>query len=406
MHEGRGELRMSWSLPRLALRGATCAKMATNMTFDCPNGRRLSRLALVLMLAAPSGCTPVRDGGSAAPAPPTRAPESAPRWGLVLHGGAGNIDPEMLAPERQAAYRATLEDALRAGHRVLEQGGESVEAVVAAITVLEDSPLFNAGKGAVFNHDGKNELDAAIMDGHTLAAGAVAGLHRVRNPIGLARRVMEKSPHVMLIGDGAEEFAKAQGIELVDPAYFYTEHRWQQLQRALETEKKEHSPSALQLPAGASEGLEPGELKFGTVGAVALDKHGHLAAGTSTGGMTNKRFGRVGDSPIIGAGTYANPNCAVSATGHGEFFIRHTVAHDICARMQYLGTPLEAAAKTVVMDVLVKAHGDGGVIAMDGEGHVAMVFNTKSMYRGFMGPDGAPTVEVFKNSPSGQAGGR
>jgi L-asparaginase / beta-aspartyl-peptidase len=317
---------------------------------------------------------------------------------MVLHGGAGNIDPEMLTPERQAEYRTVLEGALRAGHHVLDQGGESVEAVVAAITVLEDSPLFNAGKGAVFNHDGKNELDAAIMDGRTLAAGAVAGLHRVKNPILLARRVMQASPHVMLIGEGAEEFAKSQGIELVDPGYFFTEYRWQQLQRALEVEKKEHGPSAQQLPAGASEGLEPGELKFGTVGAVALDKQGHLAAGTSTGGITNKRFGRVGDSPVIGAGTYANPGCAVSATGHGEFFIRYTVAHDLCARMQYQGTRLEAAAKTVVMDVLVKAHGDGGVIAMDGEGHVAMVFNTKSMYRGFMGPDGVPTVAVFKDS--------
>jgi beta-aspartyl-peptidase (threonine type) len=295
-----------------------------------------------------------------------------------------------------------MEEALRAGHRILEQGGDSVDAVVAAIRVLEDSRIYNAASGAVFNHDGKNELDAAIMDGHTLSAGAVAGLHRVKNPIVLARQVMAKSPHVMLIGDGAEEFAKAQGVELVDPGYFYTDHRWQQLQRALEreknekNEKKEHGPSSLRVPEGASEGLEPGETKLGTVGAIALDRHGHLAAGTSTGGMTNKRFGRVGDSPIIGAGTYANPGCAVSATGHGEFFIRHTVAHDICARVQYQGTPLEAAATTVVMDVLVKAHGDGGVIAMDGAGHAAMVFNTKSMYRGQIGPDGTPTFAVFR----------
>jgi beta-aspartyl-peptidase (threonine type) len=310
----------------------------------------------------------------------------------------------MLAPERQAAYRAALEDALRAGHGVLERGGESVDAVVAAITVLEDSPLFNAGKGAVFNHDGKNELDAAIMDGRTLAAGAVAGLHRVKNPIALARSIMERSPHVMLIGDGAEEFAKAQGIELVDPGYFYTEHRWRQLQRALEAEKHEHGPSARHTPGGADEGWERGELEFGTVGAVALDKHGHLAAGTSTGGLTNKRFGRVGDSPIIGAGTYANPGCAVSATGHGEFFIRYTVAHDICARMEYTGAPLEAAADTVVMDVLVKAHGDGGIIAMDAQGHLAMVFNTKSMYRGFIGPEGAPAVAVFRDSATGRGG--
>jgi beta-aspartyl-peptidase (threonine type) len=306
----------------------------------------------------------------------------------------------MLAPERQAEYRATLEEALRRGHHVLERGGTSVEAVTAAITVLEDSPLFNAGKGAVFNHDGKNELDAAIMDGSTLSAGAVAGVHRVKNPILLARRIMERSPHVMLIGDGAEDLARTYGIELVDPSYFYTDHRWRQLQRALEAEEQGIEPSAQRAPAGASEGVEPGELKFGTVGAVALDRHGHLAAGTSTGGMTNKRAGRVGDSPVIGAGTYAGPRCAVSATGHGELFIRYTVAHDICARMQYQGTPLAEAATVVVMDVLVKAHGDGGVIAMDGEGHRALVFNTKSMYRGSVGPDGVPSVAVFRDSPA------
>src|SRR6185437_2488958 len=200
---------------------------------------------------------------------------------------------------------------------------------------------------------------------------------------------------------GAEEFAKTVGVTLVDPSYFYTEYRWQQLQRALEAEKKEHGPSATRdgdpaTPPGASPGLEPGEWKLGTVGAVALDQQGHLAAGTSTGGMTNKRWGRVGDSPIIGAGTYASPTCAVSATGHGEYFIRYAVAHDICARVAYQGVPIEAAASTVVMDVIVKAHGDGGVIAMDGDGHVSMVFNTKSMYRGFVGADGVPSVAVLR----------
>jgi beta-aspartyl-peptidase (threonine type) len=350
-------------------------------------------MGLLLVPMALSACSPVR---SPAPAPhASLAPRKTLRWGLVLHGGAGSISPAMLAPERQAAYRATLEAALRAGHRLLAQGGSSLDAVQAAITLLEDSPLFNAGKGAVFTHDGKNELDAAIMDGHTLSAGAVAGLRRVKNPIILARRVMERSPHVMLIGEGAEEFAKAEGVEMVDPGYFFTEERWQQLQRALDAEKSGAHPAAQRIPDGASEGLSAGETKFGTVGVVALDQQGHLAAGTSTGGMTNKRFGRVGDSPILGAGTYANAGCAVSATGHGEFFIRYTVAHDICARMQYQGTPIEAAATTVVMDVLVKARGEGGVIAMDGEGHMAMVFNTKSMYRGFVGPDGAPSVAVF-----------
>jgi beta-aspartyl-peptidase (threonine type) len=221
-------------------------------------------------------------------------------------------------------------------------------------------------------------------------------VRRVKNPIVLARRIMERSPHVMLIGEGAEDLARAQGVEMVDPSYFYTEQRWQQLQRALEAEKKDHGPTARRVPEGASEGREPGELKFGTVGAVALDQHGHLAAGTSTGGMTNKHPGRVGDSPIIGAGTYADPGCAVSATGHGEYFIRYTVAHDICARVQYQGAALDAAASAVIMDTLVKAHGDGGVIAMDAAGHVAMVFNTRSMYRGFMGADGVPRVGVFK----------
>jgi beta-aspartyl-peptidase (threonine type) len=348
----------------------------------------LLRVSLLLALASTAAC-------AHAPAPPADTESLNPRWGIVIHGGAGNISPEMLAPERQAEYRATLERALREGYRILDRGGASVDAVVAAITVLEDSPLFNAGKGAVFTHEGKNELDAAIMDGRTLAAGAVAAVTRVKNPIVLARRVMDRSPHVMLVGQGAEEFAQAEGVTLVDPSYFYTEHRWRQLQRALEAEKKGPVPSASRRPGGASEGLEPGELKLGTVGAVALDQHGRLAAGTSTGGMTNKRFGRVGDSPIIGAGTYASAGCAVSATGHGEYFIRYTVAHDICARVSYLGMPIEAAAASVVLDELVEAKGEGGVIAMDGQGHVAMIFNTRSMYRGFMGADGVPSIEVF-----------
>jgi beta-aspartyl-peptidase (threonine type) len=328
--------------------------------------------------------------------------QEAPRWGVVIHGGAGNIDPETLAPERQAEYRATLESALRAAHHVLAQNGTSVDAVTAAILVLEDSPLFNAGKGAVFTHEGKNEMDAAIMNGHTQAAGAVAAVQRVKNPILLARSVMETSPHVLMIGEGAEALAKERGVPLVDPSYFYTEQRWKQLERAWKAEKQGGGPLSRRVPDGASEGSEAGEYKFGTVGAVALDKHGNLAAGTSTGGMTNKRTGRVGDSPIVGAGTYANPTCAVSGTGHGEFFLRYTVAHDICARAQYQGIPVEEAARAVVMDVLVKAGGEGGIIAMDGRGHATMVFNTKSMYRGTMGPDGVPTVSVFSDAAGAQ----
>jgi L-asparaginase / beta-aspartyl-peptidase len=324
----------------------------------------------------------------------------APRWGIVIHGGAGVIKRESLSPEREAAVRAVLSQSLQAGHAILAQGGTSLDAVTAAIRVLEDSPLFNAGKGAVFTHEGKNELDAAIMNGRTREAGAVAGLHHVKNPITLARAVMEKSPHVMLIGEGAEVFAKQQGVELVPESYFYTEERWQSLQRALEAEKKhQQAPPEQGQPQGPTsfwETPEGKDHKFGTVGAVALDQSGNLAAGTSTGGMTNKRFGRVGDVPVIGAGTYANERCAVSATGHGEYFIRYTVARDICSRMEYLDLPLLESANMVVMDVLVKAGGEGGVIAMDAQGNVAMPFNSAGMYRGYMGPDGMPTVAIFQ----------
>lgn len=326
-----------------------------------------------------------------------RAPQDidrpAPRWGIALHGGAGIIPRESLSPEREAAVRAALTEALQAGHTVLAQGGSSVDAVTATLRVLEDSPYFNAGKGAVFTHEGKNELDAAIMNGITREAGAVAGVRHVKNPISLARAVMEKSPHVMLIGEGAEAFAREQGVELVPEEYFRTEERWQALQRALEAEKQPQGP-----PPGPSTHAGPvdGEHKFGTVGAVALDQAGHLAAGTSTGGMTNKRPGRVGDSPLIGAGTYADERCAVSGTGHGEFFIRYTVARDICARVELQDLPLLESANHVVMEVLAEVGGEGGVIAMDAEGNVAMPFNTPGMYRGYMGPEGEPFVAIFK----------
>ncbi|KFA89100.1 isoaspartyl peptidase/L-asparaginase family protein [Archangium violaceum] len=324
----------------------------------------------------------------------------APRWGIVIHGGAGVIKRESLTPEREAAVRAVLAESLQAGHAILAKGGSSLDAVTAAVRVMEDSPLFNAGKGAVFTHDGKNELDAAIMNGRTREAGSVAGLHHVKNPIVLARAVMEKSPHVMMIGAGAEAFARQQGVELVDPGYFHTEERWQSLQRALEAEKQQQrTPPEQGQPQGPQTFWEhPAgqEHKFGTVGAVALDQAGNLAAGTSTGGMTNKRFGRVGDVPVIGAGTYANERCAVSATGHGEYFIRYTVARDICSRMEYLDLPLLESANQVVLDVLVKAGGEGGVIAMDAQGNFAMPFNSSGMYRGYMGPDGVAAVAIFK----------
>jgi beta-aspartyl-peptidase (threonine type) len=353
--------------------------------------------ALPALLLLPLGCASqqaaaaARDEAALASEP---APVRKPQWGIVIHGGAGVINRENLTPEREAQVRTKLTEALQAGHAILARGGTSLDAVSAAIRILEDSPLFNAGKGAVFTHEGKNELDASIMDGRTMAAGAVAGLRHVKNPIDLARRVMEQSPHVMMVGEGAEAFAKAQGLELVPPEYFHTEERWQQLQRALEKEKAAPAQPSSSLPP--SRDPATGEEKFGTVGAVALDQSGSLAAGTSTGGMTNKRYGRVGDAPIIGAGTYANPRCAVSATGHGEYFIRYTVARDICARLEYLDLPLQEAANVVVMDVLVRAKGEGGVIAMDAQGNVAMPFNSPGMYRGFMGMDGTPRVAIFK----------
>lgn len=300
---------------------------------------------------------------------------------LVVHGGAGVVAREV-TPEKEKAIRAELQKALEAGFAVLKSGGSSLDAVTATITPLEDSPLFNAGKGAVFNHDGRNELDASIMDGATLRAGSVANVHRVRNPILLARAVMEKSPHVMLVGDGAEAFAQSIGMALVDPKYFYTQERWQQLQDALKAEQAQTVA-----PAKAPH--------HGTVGAVALDRAGHLAAGTSTGGMTNKRYGRVGDSPVIGAGTYANSRCAVSATGWGEFYIRANAAHDICARVEYKGESVAQAADDVVLGVVPKLGGDGGVIALDADGNFATPFNTDGMYRGWIDREGKLHIAIF-----------
>lgn len=310
-----------------------------------------------------------------------------PRWGMVIHTGAGAFTLESFK-DRQAEMRSAMTDALTAGHAILAAGGTSLDAVQAAVVVLEDSPQFNAGRGAVFTHEGTNELDAAIMDGRTLAAGAVAAVTRVKNPIRLARLVMERSPHVLMVGDGAEAFAKEQGgIELVPESYFHTDLRWQQLQRALEQERAKQG--AMVQPR--SDGRE--DTYFGTVGAVALDQQGNLAAATSTGGLTNKRFGRVGDSPIVGAGTYANNrSCAVSATGTGEYFIRFTVAHDICARVEYRGTSAQQAADEVIQDVLTRAGGPGGVVGLDRLGTVVMSFNTTGMGRGYVGQDGQPVI--------------
>jgi len=316
-----------------------------------------------------------------------------PRLGFVIHGGAGVISRGSLSPEREKEYRAKLEEAVMAGYKALQAGKSSLDAVEIAIRILEDSPLFNAGKGAVFTNEGKNELDASIMDGKTLGAGAVAGLTRVRNPITLARAVMEKSEHVMMVGAGAEKFAEQQKMELVDPKYFWTESRWNALQKILKEEKEKEEKSK---DHGKLIEAEKPANKFGTVGAVALDKDGNLAAGTSTGGMTNKRFGRVGDAPIIGAGTYANnATCAVSATGWGEFFIRLSVARDISSLMEYRAMTVQQAADLVIKTKLQKLGGDGGVIAIDKFGNIGVSFNSEGMYRAYINAEGKPVVEIY-----------
>lgn len=309
---------------------------------------------------------------------------------IAIHGGAGTILRENMTAQQEAAYSDKLKEALQAGYDVLDQGGKSIDAVQVAIVVMEDSPLFNAGKGAVFTHDKINEMDASIMDGETLNAGAVTGVSTVKNPIRLAAAVKDRSPHVMLSGAGAEAFAIANDFEIVDSDYFKTERRLRQLQEALDREN-----------STTDNGLDTKRLtvdqKFGTVGAVALDQFGNLAAATSTGGMTNKRYGRIGDSPVIGAGTYAdNASCAISATGHGEFFIRAAVAHDICARVAYLGVSLQEAADAVIMEKLVAMGGSGGIVGLDPQGNVVFSFNTPGMYRGYMGADGKPETFIYK----------
>ena len=309
----------------------------------------------------------------------------AGKTALVIHGGAGVMSRQSMSAETETAYQAALNKALDAGNAVLQKGGTAREAVIASILVMEDSPLFNAGKGAVFNAEGGHELDASIMEGHTSKAGAVAGVRTIRNPVLLAEAVMEHSPHVMLAGSGAEHFADTRPeIARVEPAYFDTKHRLKQLRQTQEEERKTASS----------------DLKgkyFGTVGAVALDRYGHIAAATSTGGMTNKRWSRIGDSPIIGAGTYANEQCGVSGTGWGEFFIRAAVAHDICARVKYRGDSISVAAEEVLMRVVPDMGGDGGAIALDKDGNISMPFNTEGMYRGWINPDGSRGVAIFKD---------
>lgn len=305
---------------------------------------------------------------------------------LVIHGGAGNIIKGSLTPEKEQEYKDKLLEALDAGYAILEKGGSSIDAVEKAVMIMEDSPLFNAGKGSVFTAEGKNEMDASMMEGKNLNAGAVAAVTNVKNPVQAARLVMEKSPHVMLTGRGAEIFAEQNGVDTASPEYFYDELRYQQWQKIKDTEKiqLDHSEEKGDVQPSFDVEFNPNpDGKFGTVGAVALDKEGSLAAATSTGGMTNKSYGRVGDSPIIGSGTYANnKTCAVSCTGHGEFFIRTSAAYDVSAQMEYQGLSLQQAAKGTI-DKIGSISGSGGLIAVDANGNIAMPFNTKGMYRGF-----------------------
>ncbi len=359
-------------------------------------------------LFAAVSCAPAPAEGDGGAEPPRGAQGPMVQWGLVIHGGAGTISRETMTPERETEYRASLEAALRAGHEVLAGGGQALDAVVAAVQVMEDDSLFNAGRGAVFTNDGRNELDAAIMDGPTLRAGAVAGVTNVRSPVALARTVMEQSEHVFMAGRGAETFAEIHGLEIVHPSHFRTEARWEALQRAQEAEARTEQPPGGDARSGpGTPGGVPGpEMasanahRFGTVGAVALDQRGRLAAATSTGGMTNKRWGRIGDVPVIGAGTYANASCGVSGTGWGELFIMNTVARDICARMEFQRLTLQAAADQVIQEILpAQGEDTGGVVALSSTGEIVWSFNTPGMYRGRIDQEGNVTLGIYGEEP-------
>ncbi|HFC01091.1 MAG TPA: isoaspartyl peptidase/L-asparaginase [Phaeodactylibacter sp.] len=326
-----------------------------------------------------------------------KTPPKRLEYALAIHGGAGAISKKKMTPEKKKEYLAKLNEALSVGEKILKEGGTAMDAVTHTIMVMENSPLFNAGKGAVFTHEGKNELDAAFMEGKTMNAGAIGGVRTIKNPILAARAVMEKSNHVLLTSRGAELFAKEQGLEIVDPKYFYTERRWKSLQRAKKKEAKKRKQ--LEKVGGILNQIpERDEDRFGTVGCVALDRDGNLVAGTSTGGMTNKHYNRFGDVPLIGAGTYANNNtCAVSCTGHGEYFIRWAVAHDISAMMEYKGVDVKTASEAVIKDKLVKVGGSGGAICVDKYGNISLVFNSKGMYRGYVKPDGERGVAIWED---------
>lgn len=311
--------------------------------------------------------------------------DSQGRPALVIHGGAGKILEANLSEAEQKAYHEKLKEALEAGYKVLDDGGTAEAAVVQAIIIMEDSPLFNAGKGAVFTSEGTNEMDASIMSGNNGSAGAVAGVKTIKNPILAAQKVKNNSMHVMMAGRGAEAFAKETGLEIVDPSYFFTEKRKSQLEKIQNAEKSKDE--------GSLKNWE--DHKYGTVGAVALDKNGNICAATSTGGMTNKKYGRIGDSPVIGAGTFANKTCGVSATGHGEYFIRNVVAYDIAAMMEYKNLPLDQASDEVIMKKLKFKGGSGGIIALDKKGNISMTFNTPGMFRGYIQKEGEAITYLF-----------
>ena len=318
---------------------------------------------------------------------------SQKKYVVVVHGGAGTILKKDMSPELEEQYRAKLKEALTQSYQKIKEGKSSLEAVEAAIVVMEDSPLFNAGKGAVFTSDGRNELDASIMYGKDKSAGAVAGLTVVKNPIKAAIAVMQKSEHVMMIGKGAEQFAKKEGLEIVNPKYFWTQHRWDALQKVKKAELKANQPNAMNNSHYPSYYWV--DKKFGTVGCVALDKDGNISAGTSTGGMTNKKYGRVGDAPIIGAGTYADKNVGISGTGWGEFYIRTSAARTVAAKYEYQNKDVKTATQEVILEI-EKLGGDGGMIALDKNGNVAMTFNTEGMYRGTVTEDGEINIEIYK----------
>lgn len=321
------------------------------------------------------------------------------QFALAVHGGAGTIRRESMSAEAEAQYRNGIANALRAGHAALSEGGSAMDAVVAAVRVLEDDPLFNAGRGAVFTHEGNIELDAAVMDGMTGMAGAIAGVRTIKNPVVAARKVMDATKHVLLVGTGAEQFAAEQQLEIVAPDYFHTKARWQQLllaksraQIELDHDGQNQAAAAAKFEAWQTDN------KFGTVGAVACDAQGNLAAATSTGGLTNKFYGRVGDSPIIGAGTYAdNATVAVSGTGVGEFFMRGLIAYDIAARMKYLKLGLNDAVDQVIHEALETRGGQGGLIAIDAQGRIKFGFNTEGMYRGSIRGDGIPVIAIYRD---------